>query len=483
MSKKKIKPGSLLVKKATGGEIAEHGFSFQSGMLLVRIPMWLAQSGFSQFIREALGDTEARFFVPGVGDCREFNEYKDHRLTPGVFWPEVDTFLEMETAHPGVFRKFRLVCAGVNEELRAICRALDRARRALPFYDGVSTVEENTFEELVNQISSSSGKDRAYAEFVFKKVDVDFQAPPSIDAGFVASRFHAELERALPECAELVGSQVRSVSNALKALIASKIAEPIDRAELVAAFRSAVPGFEFRTLDRIRLHTASESEPTWEDDLPLVLEWGRFSGRGSRSFPDSGSWNEGLDELIRVRDWIRASRAPRSVLLQGMRRLSASVAIGSVLSATGGFVIEVENRGELMRTNQHAGPDTSNYAWQAREGAGERAEEIAVVVSVKRLIGSDVETFLGGLQEIELWLHSDEVMTSAEQMNLAVGKVKELVGSVVSRTGATVIHLFLAVPGPFALFLGHRLNATCSIQCYEFIGPAQYVPTFRLAIS
>ena len=55
MSEKKSKAGSLLEKEATGGEIAEHGFSFQEGMLLARLPAWLAQSGFSQAIREALG--------------------------------------------------------------------------------------------------------------------------------------------------------------------------------------------------------------------------------------------------------------------------------------------------------------------------------------------------------------------------------------------------------------------------------------------
>ncbi|MBL4770441.1 MAG: SAVED domain-containing protein [Planctomycetes bacterium] len=68
----------------------------------------------------------------------------------------------------------------------------------------------------------------------------------------------------------------------------------------------------------------------------------------------------------------------------------------------------------------------------------------------------------------------------ADQINLTVEEVRERISSALTKTGAGVVHLFLAEPGPSPLFLGHRLNATCSIQCYEDIGPAKYVPAFRL---
>ena len=42
---------------------------------------------------------------------------------------EIDRFLELESAHPGAYRTFRLVCPDVNDELRVVCRALDRATR------------------------------------------------------------------------------------------------------------------------------------------------------------------------------------------------------------------------------------------------------------------------------------------------------------------------------------------------------------------
>ncbi len=479
MSKKQAKPGSLLARQATGGEIAEGGARFQDGMALARLPVWLAQSGFSQLIREALGDSEARFFVPGKGDYREFNEYKNHRLTPGEFWPEIDRFLELESAHPSAYRAYRLVCTDVNDELRAVCRALDRVRGALPFYDGVSSIEHGSFEELAGKVMADGERDPAYAEFFFNKVSVDFEAPRQPELAL--ARFQAELERGLPECAALSAAQVRTAGAALGALILSRVAEPVGRAELVAALRDAVPGFGFPTLDRTRLFTASEPESPWKKKRPaLVLEWGRFSGRGTRTFPGAAEWRGGLEELTQTRDWILSSGAPRTIYLQGTRRLSASVALGSTFSAIGGFVIEVENRGDLLRTDQHAESGTPAYDWHAEEGEGKRADEITVVLSVKRAIADDVRSFLAGSRSIELTLHSSDAMLSADQMNLAVERAKERISSIISKTGASVVHLFLAVPGPFALFLGHRLNATCTIQCYEHAGGVRYVPTFRI---
>lgn len=474
----KSNPGSLLGKEATGGEIAEHGFTFQEGMLLARIPMWLAKSGFSQAIREALGDTEARFFVPGRGSCREFNEYKDHRLTPSEFWPEIDRFLELEGAHPGAYRAYRLVCPEVNDDLRALCRALDRSRRALPFYDGVSSIQEGTFDELAEKVMDGGARDRSYAEFVFKKVEIDFEAPRKPDLALAS--FRDSLERHLPESSALNGTQVTAIRTALGTLIASRVAEPVNRSELVEAVRAAAPGVQFPTLDRTRLLTAIEPESPWEERPKLVLNWERFSGRGARDFPGPEAWGSGLEELIQTRDWVRSSGAPRFVSLEGTRRLSASVAIGSAFSATGGFVIEVENRGARLRTDQHPGAVTPAYNWSAEEGTGEQADEIAVVLAVKRVIADDVQGFLSGSLPLELVLHSSDAMVSADHMNLAVEAAKQRISAAISRTGASVIHLFLAVPGPFALFLGHRLNATCTVQCYEHTGGANYAPTFRI---
>ena len=54
-------------------------------VLLTYLPRWLAMEGFTMLIREASGDFEAQFFVPGQGYAREFLEAKDHSVTPAKF--------------------------------------------------------------------------------------------------------------------------------------------------------------------------------------------------------------------------------------------------------------------------------------------------------------------------------------------------------------------------------------------------------------
>ena len=63
MSKNR-KISSLLAPQATGGDIAEGGFQYQANLITARIPNWLAQDGFTEMIRESLGDVEAKFFAP-----------------------------------------------------------------------------------------------------------------------------------------------------------------------------------------------------------------------------------------------------------------------------------------------------------------------------------------------------------------------------------------------------------------------------------
>ena len=85
---------SVISPQATGGDIAEGGFQYQANLITARVPNWLIRDGFTEMIRESLGDVEAKFFVPGKGLRREFVQYKNHRMTPSEFWPEIEYFQE-----------------------------------------------------------------------------------------------------------------------------------------------------------------------------------------------------------------------------------------------------------------------------------------------------------------------------------------------------------------------------------------------------
>ena len=127
--------GSLLAPQATGGDIAEGGFRYQANLITAQIPSWLAEDGFTEMIRESLGDVEAKFFIPNVGLTREFVEYKNHLLQPTEFWEEVENFWEKDKHAPDSYQRFVLACTSISGGLKPIVNALRRIRDAFPFYD------------------------------------------------------------------------------------------------------------------------------------------------------------------------------------------------------------------------------------------------------------------------------------------------------------------------------------------------------------
>ena len=195
-------------------------------------------------------------------------------------------------------------------------------------------------------------------------------------------------------------------------------------------------------------------------------------------------WNTVLmKELTHTRDWIRRANRPRIVHLSGNRRLSASIALGYVFSAVAGFSIRVDYRGNHWWSNNYVDKETPDFAWRVCEPVGGVNDELVVTLSICRNISEDINRYL---QQHEmdhisrLVLHSDTALTSDKHTNKSVALVKEKISDALSKTGASKVHLFCAVPSCFALFLGHRLNAICTIQCYEYVGNGQYSKACRL---
>jgi hypothetical protein len=107
-----------------------------------------------------------------------------------------------------------------------------------------------------------------------------------------------------------------------------------------------------------------------------------------------------------------------------------------------------------------------------------------VTLGIGRDIGGEVDTYLAPqphlVQLPKLYLHSDTPLVSPQHTNKAAGIIKAVVAEALAQWGATKLHLFYAGPSHLALFLGHRLNATASVQCYEWVRAGEYVPTCLL---
>lgn len=147
-----------------------------------------------------------------------------------------------------------------------------------------------------------------------------------------------------------------------------------------------------------------------------------------------------------------------------------------------GFTIDLEYReGKIWSTNAHPNSKTPKYSIQHdfTKGFG---DDLVVSIGILRHIANDVVSNLSqhGLEKApKLHITGQEAIISAEQANLAVRYVKNLIAKTLTDAKSKQIHLFLAGPSFFALFLGHRLNAIAPVQCYEYTND-KYAPTCYL---
>jgi hypothetical protein len=451
-------------------------------VLLAYVPRWVASEGFTALIREASGDFEAQFFVPGYGCTREFLESKDHTIAPAEFWREIDRFQKFDTERNRQFEWFTLVSAGLSKDLHPLVNGLRRLRGPYSFYNSDSAILENSFTDYV-AIVEKLDRTRSDAEFIFTKVQIDSNWTQARENGLAL--FRDALSKELPAFQEVSSRTIDNAHAALVQLLRASRNTPVTRQEIEARLREFLPASQ-RGAAPVRMYTESgetESAPAGQ----IVFRWARFFGGADRVYPPSEDW-EGhvLRQLRETKKWMVEHRSTFRITLSGNRRLSASLAFGSVFSAVAGFTIDMIGRNNMTwSTDAHAGADTPAYELIVGASSdSKRADQLVVSVGMPRDISADVEAALSahGLQAAAiLHLHGIAALVSADQANAIVAEIKQRVAAELRKTGATGIHLFIASPAFLALLLGHRLNATAPVQCYEWAGGGTYVETCLLA--
>lgn len=478
MSEKNKRTPSLLEAESTGGDIAATGLDFQAYLILCKIPYWLSYEGFASVIWEGIGDIEAKFYDPGKGQVVEAIEAKNHNLTPARFWEEIERFKRMDEGSPGTYRWFTLSCTGLSDALHPLVNGLRRLRDPYPFYDTTSGVFQNSYEDYKEKVKKL-GEDDGMAEFLFRKVLIEVEWGSLNDKA--KGIFKDEFFDHLPEY-DIRSREQEKVFENLLVLIRSQKNKPVSRCQLMRAIHSAIDE-ENIPFKSVHIHTAIEEIS--EQGKELQLLWKPFFGGSERVYPPSSEWNTRMyQELLETKKWIQENRSTSKIHLSGIRRISASLAMGSVFSAVSGFVIEVEQRGgQIWSTDAYANENTPDYVFSTdfEEGSG---EELILTIGITReSIAPEVSSYLQDqdlLHFSKLHLFSLMPIVSAEQANLAANEIKKEVKTALSETKANRVHLFYAGPAHVALFLGHRWNALAPLQCYEWVNTGQYVPTCSL---
>lgn len=481
MNKKK-KISSLLSPEATGGDTAERGFKYQANLIVARISIWLSNDGFTEMIREALGDVEAKFFSPSHGISREYIEYKNHLLQPKEFWSEISNFQQMDEQATGAFHRFILACKGVSDSLKPILNGLRRVRDAFPFYDEAQNIQDESYYQFEERVKEGGGN-KEKADFIFSKVWFDIDLVDAED--HPRELFRESLLRAFPIFEEISIKSSNVAYTELVRLVESRLNQPIYRYELENILLRSVGGMHHWE-QILRIHTNHESNLKNAPQGSIVFDWEKFFGGVDREFPPSKDWNnELLFQLSETKKWILSSTRPRLVRLSGNRRPSAIFAFGSIFSSVSGFVIQMETKDGLWVTNNYPNSDTPHYTWNEELRDSEALGELAIGIGILKNVIPEVESFLESMKFTgpRLYLMGDSAILSDHHNNSAVDQAKNIILDHLGKHNARKAHLFMATPAQFALFLGHRLNATCVIQCYERKAPNVYFPTCLIQMS
>lgn len=476
------KTPSLLDPESRGGDIAVAGFAFQESVMLSYVPAWLAHEGFEEMTWEAMGDFEAKFFVPGCPRAREFVEVKDHRVPPSEFWKEVGRFRELDEGSPDTYRGFVLISKELGEDVKRLRDGLDRVRGPRSFYED-TPIGGASFAALAKTVTGM-GRPEEDARFLFERVKI--RDDLTTNEAYWQAVFVAAMTSHFPEYDDLPSSTLRGIHEGLVDLAKLRRNRTLTRAEIEQRIRERIPEPVRPPVRPVVLHTAIEEESDEAESptvRPLRLGWKDFFGGDHRSYPPPEDWDARvLGELGQAKAFILEHRATRRIRLTGNRRISASLAIGAVFSAVVGFVIEMENRGELWSTDAHPTADTPAFPLGVG-GDVFPAERLVVSVGVTRDIAGEVDQSLGGLGLAgvpTLHLHHEAPVVSAEHANKAAKAIKDAVVDALARSGSNHVDLFFAGPSVLALFLGHRLNATAGVRCHEWVSRDKYVPTCGL---
>ncbi len=206
------------------------------------------------------------------------------------------------------------------------------------------------------------------------------------------------------------------------------------------------------------------------------------SPKARRQLKNPTLWNERLyKELENACKQIEATRKPR-VVLRGASRLSTAFLMGQFLPDTRGFQLEWDQHGitwsTMAKAEQVEIPEATVESFS-------RGDDLAVSINViHEEFEQDVRDYIREstlpirtLLSLRGSVLHNRAIVNDSHANGFVQRVRARINSEVRTRRPSKVHLFMAVPFPVALFLGHLWNRMPSVQLYEE-QPSGYAPTF-----
>jgi len=260
---------TLSDRQARGGVIGGKGYGFQATYIVSRIPLWLADPDFAQFLQEGAGDVDVRFNRTD-GEERWYIQVKDYAATPATAREVLAQFHKADTGTPGTYTHFTLACPGLNEDLKRLRTAVEELRGTRDFYrPGQDAILDNTWADLESLVQELNLP--VDARFLVDKVGFDTDLAGLTDDTSLCNLFVGSLLRletwarvppegvahAYEKLALLCHQALRQTCprERVEALIREAVGEvPVKAAPFVPFIRN--PDFVGREEDLERLHQA-----------------------------------------------------------------------------------------------------------------------------------------------------------------------------------------------------------------------------------
>jgi Tol biopolymer transport system component/energy-coupling factor transporter ATP-binding protein EcfA2 len=162
-------------RQARGGVIGGKGYGFQAAYIVSRIPLWLADPDFVQFLQEGAGDVDVHFDRES-GEERCYVQVKNYSVKPATAREVLAQFRETDEGSPGTYTLFTLACPGLHDRLKQLRGAVEELRGATPFFrPGEDPILDNTWADL---------------ERLVEKLNLP------VDAGFLVDKVHFDTDLA-----------------------------------------------------------------------------------------------------------------------------------------------------------------------------------------------------------------------------------------------------------------------------------------------
>ena len=466
---------TFLDPKRQGGVTGGKGYTYQQAYTVIQIPIWIQDPAFRSVLLEGATDVDVQFErhasqrIDGI-------QVKNHTVALAELRKVLSEFLALDLGSPDTFARFVVACPGLCSEGKAIKCAIEEYRGLTGTYNSCEHEIMKNTQLAIEEKSRNLGLP-VDAEFLIEKVYFDCDLPPLASGSMEGDIFRGRLQGVeLYKAASHAG--LVSAFGDMVVLVQSHVRKTISRMLIESCHNSAIaraPGTAEEKAVTVCLHNWTAEKFKTPPDY--TIDWTHDFDRSCRRVPSANAWaSRLLPELAKLKQDIQESTDIRLIRLLGKACLSAGVAFGSTFTEAGGYVIEIEQRGQIWRSDA---PPAKDYDSMVVEKAGNDSltNDTVVIVNVSGDAGPQVAGYLEreGLRYRRIVAITPNVGASdhsvqaacqatalASQIKAAIRKARD------SGPGAGITHLFLLSPQGVAVFLGQKLSAVGVVQCYEF---------------